>query len=721
MAKRDQQKGAFSLQGFDSNHYKRTQRYVNIIERLYDNAIKDLSAIAVNLKVDETKPFTFNDYPRAKKLANEEFLRLANNITTVVQKGTREEWLYACKKNDEFLNSILNTSKIEKDLLERMQDRNLDALKTFQSRKVNGMNLSQRVWKYTEQFKDQIELGIDVGIGEGRSAAQLSRDIRQNLNDPDRLFRRVRDKRGNLHLSKNAKAFNPGQGVYRSSAKNALRLTRTEINMAYRESDHLRWKNLDFVVGFEIKVSNRHHEWLEKHWNKHNPGKKEICDVLTGKYPKWFKFTGWHPQCYSDDTSVLTKKGWKLFKEVLPYDMIFSLNPETRQPEWVKIQAMQKYKREGEMIHFHNRSLDCLVTPDHEMVYLNKSDGRIIKRLAKDYTKNHGAFYRGCEWVGNDTETITIGKHKFNMSDFAEFMGYWLSDGSLMRKSQIFISQQIGDPNRENIKDCIIRLGLTPKPDGYGVSVYSRDFNAYLKKFGLAPDKYVPEEIKNAKPHVISKFLKAFISCDGHIKKPKPFMGSRGTMCYPNSSEREYFTTSRQMASDIGELLLKIGKRPSYSIEKLKGKAHKFSNGTYTINHDLIRVRECKSITATAFNKDVVDYSGYVYDLTLEKNHIMYVQRNGKCFWGSNCMCYAIPILMNDQEFRDRRVSRLKAALKGDEYKKYQASNEIKDVPDNFKNWIEENAEKQKSWKSTPYFIRDNFIGGDIENGLKGK
>ena len=287
----------FSLEGFDRTHYRRTQQYVNIIERLYDNAIKDLSVLAVKLNIDENKPFTFDDYPRAKKLANEEFLRLANNITTVVQRGTREEWLYACKKNDEFLNSILNTSKIEKDLLERMQDRNLDALKTFQGRKVKGMSLSQRVWRYTEQFKDQIEMGIDVGIGEGRSAVQLSRDIRQNLNDPDRLFRRVRDKRGNLHLSKNAKAFNPGQGVYRSSAKNALRLTRTEINMAYRESDHLRWKQLDFVVGFEIKVSNRHQEWLEKHWNKHNPGKKEICDVLTGKYPKWFKFVGWHPQC----------------------------------------------------------------------------------------------------------------------------------------------------------------------------------------------------------------------------------------------------------------------------------------------------------------------------------------------------------------------------------------------------------------------------------------
>jgi len=94
-----------------------------------------------------------------------------------------------------------------------MQDRNLDALKTFQARKVNGMDLSQRVWKYTGQYKEQIECGLDVGLGEGRSAQQLSRDLRQNLVDPDRLFRRVRDKWGNLQLSKAAAAFHPGQGI----------------------------------------------------------------------------------------------------------------------------------------------------------------------------------------------------------------------------------------------------------------------------------------------------------------------------------------------------------------------------------------------------------------------------------------------------------------------------------------------------------------------------
>ena len=133
-----------------------------------------------------------------------------------------------------------------------------------------------------------------MGLGEGRSADELSRDVRQNLREPNRLFRRVRDKRGNLVLSKNARAYHPGQGVYRSSYKNAMRLTRSEINMAYRESDYQRWQQLDFVVGCEMHRSN--HEPLCK---------CAICSKLVGRYPKTFKFKGWHPQCMCYATPIL--------------------------------------------------------------------------------------------------------------------------------------------------------------------------------------------------------------------------------------------------------------------------------------------------------------------------------------------------------------------------------------------------------------------------------
>ena len=282
------------LRGFDAKHYTRTERYAKQVAKLYQTAADEFASLAGKINLPAGGTFNFDDFPKAKKQARGIITRLAGKIEAVVTSGQRSEWLAACQKNDAFLASILRTSKLTKEEAERYQARNLEALSAFQKRKENGLNLSQRVWKYAEELKDAMELGIDVGLGEGKSAQQLSRDLRQYLNEPDRLYRRVRDKGGNLRLSKAAKMYHPGQGVYRSSAKNAQRLTRTEINMAYRESEYLRWQQLDFIVGIRVMLSNNH-------TIKNSKGEPvpfvDICDTLAGDYPKTFKFVGWHPQC----------------------------------------------------------------------------------------------------------------------------------------------------------------------------------------------------------------------------------------------------------------------------------------------------------------------------------------------------------------------------------------------------------------------------------------
>ena len=149
----------------------------------------------------------------------------------------------------------------------------------------------------------------------------MTRDLRQYLQHPDKLFRRVRDEHGLLKLSQAAKDFHPGRGVYRSSYMNARRLAATETNIAYRTADHLRWQKMDFVVGIEIVLSNNHTIRLQ-------PGEKtsdlpgqmradgtpkanavrtltDICDTLAGRYPKDFKFTGWHPHCRCHAVTIL--------------------------------------------------------------------------------------------------------------------------------------------------------------------------------------------------------------------------------------------------------------------------------------------------------------------------------------------------------------------------------------------------------------------------------
>lgn len=293
MAKR-QKTTRFSIQSYDNAHYRTTEQYARAVDKLFDVATKEITQAATRSKIDPEKPFSFDEYPKIKGVMQEVTMQLADRLTTTIKTGSKKQWLFACKKNDGFIASIMDTSKLSKARLNKMQDRNLDALKSFQGRKVEGLNLSERVWKYVGQYREQMETALDAGLGDGRSAQQLARDVKQNLKDPNRLFRRVRDKRGNLVLSKAARAFHPGRGVYRSSVKNAQRLTRSEINMAYRESDWQRWQSLDFVVGFEIHRSN--HEPLCK---------CDTCEKLVGCYPKIFKFKGWHPQCMCYATPIL--------------------------------------------------------------------------------------------------------------------------------------------------------------------------------------------------------------------------------------------------------------------------------------------------------------------------------------------------------------------------------------------------------------------------------
>ena len=322
-------KQGFSLQGYDAKSYKQTEAYTSAIDALYNQAVQEFAALAGKVSVNPQKPFTFADYPATQAKAQQIVNQLASKMQAVIVKGSRDQWLYACKKNDDFLKQIMNTSALNKKTLAKFQNRNLDALKAFQGRKINGLDLSKRIWNYTGQMKTQMELGIDIAVGEGKSAASLSRDLRKYLVDPDKLFHKVKDKHGNLVLSKNAKAFNPGQGKYRSSYKNAMRLTRSEINMAYRESDQLRWQQLDFVIGFEVKLSNNHTTLI----NGIPTPFKDICDELAGKYPKWFKFKGWHPQCRCSVVPIMQPR-----KE-MGDDMVNELKAALKGDEYKKFES----------------------------------------------------------------------------------------------------------------------------------------------------------------------------------------------------------------------------------------------------------------------------------------------------------------------------------------------------------------------------------------------
>lgn len=277
---------------YSYEHLLRANQYSGRLTRIYDSYVEELCKLAAGLKIDPAKPFSFDDFPATKERLNKTLSKIADEVQIALDYATREEWEESNLKNDALVDYLFEKTGIPKERIQQFYNRNNEALEAFQSRKDDGLGLSDRVWRITEQYKGEVELGIDVALGEGRSAQKLSQDVRKYLKDPDNLFRRVRNKRGQLVLSKRAAAFHPGQGVYRSSYKNAMRLARTEVNMAYRAADEARWAELPFIVGFEVKLSSRH-------------PCDDICNDLAGKYPKTFKFRGWHPHCFCYCVSIL--------------------------------------------------------------------------------------------------------------------------------------------------------------------------------------------------------------------------------------------------------------------------------------------------------------------------------------------------------------------------------------------------------------------------------
>lgn len=112
---------------------------------------------------------------------------------------------------------------------------NEDAMQHVLRYRPTGMTFADTVWDVSRATQKTIMNEVNVAILQGDSAAQLSRRLRPYLNEPNRLYRRVRGKDGKLRLSKAARQYHPGRGVYRSSYKNAMRVARTEMGRAYQE------------------------------------------------------------------------------------------------------------------------------------------------------------------------------------------------------------------------------------------------------------------------------------------------------------------------------------------------------------------------------------------------------------------------------------------------------------------------------------------------------
>jgi hypothetical protein len=295
------------LSKWEKQHRKDVAKYQRRITAIFDEAAQEAAKIGASIDaiLPEGEIFSFDKFPLTKAKVDKVMNTLRKEMQATIVSGIRSEWTLANSMNDELCNVVFGDTKnnLSPAQRKRYYSTNGDAQTAFIDRKNNGLNLSDNVWNYTNQFKSQIEAGLDVGIRNGQSAKAMTKDLKTYLKHPDKLFRRVRDIHGHLKASKAMAIFHPGRGVYRSSYKNALRLTVTETNMAYRMADHQRHMQMDFIVGIRVVLSNNHPV-------------PDICDELSapagsknrtgrGCYPKDFVFTGWHPFCRCHVETIL--------------------------------------------------------------------------------------------------------------------------------------------------------------------------------------------------------------------------------------------------------------------------------------------------------------------------------------------------------------------------------------------------------------------------------
>lgn len=259
---------------------KRLAGYASLIQSVYETLNLEAAKTVENLFIKDVieEPFSFTIYPETQKKMAEIQKRFVEDIGAVIYRGTSDEWKNSNEVQDLLANNVLKAydAVIDKEKYKVLYQTNSDALEAFQNRKDKGFNVSDKLWSQSSVYKKELEDAISCAIEKGMSAVTLSKRISKYLQDFPQLQKDYKEKFGIASKAMDCE--------YRS-----IRLAASEINMAYRAAENKRWEQMDFVVGYEIKLSGNH--------TLNGKPFTDICDTLAGKYPKDFVWTGWHPLC----------------------------------------------------------------------------------------------------------------------------------------------------------------------------------------------------------------------------------------------------------------------------------------------------------------------------------------------------------------------------------------------------------------------------------------
>lgn len=333
-------------------------------------------------------------------------------------------------------------------------------------------------------------------------------------------------------------------------------------------------------------------------------------------------------ECYSDDTEVLTREGWKLFKDITYQDKFYSINPQTKLIELASPINIIKKEYCGEMYHYKTPSVDLLVTPNH-LLYAASSISKNFKLISLDNLKSKTFTMTS---IGISTNVLARNKH------FMELFGFWLGDGgkAICQRKHGTIYRIIFKLKKLRkityLRNLLKKLNISFIERGDTNNNKTKNFvtfeiNNNHTLYKLLPDpkeRRLPSWVFTLDKESLLHLLTGMLYSDGTMRTQHIYSSRKGLIddlqqvCFICGIPATLSTRSRQ--EQVGREITK-----GYKIKTIKP--------SYT----LILRKRISNFTLTKDTIKKIDYKGFVYDVTLEKNHTLVVRRNGRMIISSNC------------------------------------------------------------------------------------
>lgn len=308
-------------------------------------------------------------------------------------------------------------------------------------------------------------------------------------------------------------------------------------------------------------------------------------------------------ECFSDDTEVLTKEGWKFWNTVNENDELATPEIDGSSYSFEKPIELICNDYEGDMYHIYSRDLDMCVTPNHDQYISYYVGGKWADY--KKYTTQEAVKLYFAKTMKMPSLNLPEGDDYWEGKLYGAFLG----DGSISNDQKRIYFHVKKERKKEMLRELSehteeFNWNENLQEDGYS---YFRIRNIFGWN-GKTNDKEI-SFYKNTKSFMRGIY-DGLVETDGHVSK---------------KNSTTFSTTSKSMCKTLEKLGWILGFDLHMNVRKKIGNW----NETYKFTFKYTRPKLLKYYK-------IIHYSGKVY-CARTRTGLLIVRRNGKSCVSGNC------------------------------------------------------------------------------------